>query len=112
MLVLTLLLSACAPGGDDTATLLDEGVAPMADAPVAQVDLNGIWIGPGGVRSEIHQNGDFVWVRLHALTFGLGHFVGPRGITIGFPDACCNGFLPEGEDDWIYWSNGTEWRRE
>ena len=112
MLVLTLLLSACASGEDDTAIPVDEDVAAMADAPVAQVDIDGPWVDLDGRHYQIHQNGDLLWIRLHEVSSGLGHFVGPRGITIGFPGACCAGFLPEGEDDTIYWSNGTQWKRE
>lgn len=112
-LVVGLVGCASPDGGGDTAAF-DLVAEPLAaeDAPVAEVDLNGVWIDLDGRKYEIHQNGDLLWVRLHRVTSGLGHFVGPRGITVGFPGACCAGMLPADDDDTIYWSNATQWVRD
>ena len=88
-------------------------MTPIRTPPaVARVDVNGGWVDLDGRRDPMHQDGGLIRVRLHAVTSGLGQLVGPRCITIGFPGACCNGFLPAGSDDTIYWSNATQWKRE
>lgn len=117
-LLLPALLMACARGEGDTALLDVAADAPPPEAvgleaaPVAEVDLDGLWIDLSGRRYLIRQAGDHVFVHLHRVSMGEGQFFGPRAVRVGFDSGCCTGFLDEHDDDTIHWSNRTSWTRD